>query len=186
MRKLKVFSFLIAMIGIFVFTVNETQANAAELVDKQEPELTFDITKNEFQETTFVDGEGNEVTLSIEPVIKQNTKKSSDFSTLATSSQYYFPYGTSTYKVKGTNGMLTATYYIDVNVPSTNIYNSKITKAYDSNYFCVGCTISDPKLVYTSSSATFTCTTSFLGYTSNSNRLRVILSGNVLSIYKEF
>ncbi len=181
MKRLSIFSFLIVMFGLVVFTGNETPVSAAEL--EEEPALTFDITKDEFQETSYVDEEGNEVTLSIEPVIKQET---GNYSTQASDAQYSFPYGTSSYKVKGTNGMLTATYYVDVNVPRTNINNSTIKDAYDENYFCFGCEISSPDLDFGSKWAEFTCTTTFLGLTSNFNKLRVELEGNMLHIYRQF
>ncbi len=139
--------------------------------------MRFDITKNELQESTFIDDEGNEITFSIEPIVKQIS---------IFDAGYLFPYGTSSYKVKGSNRLLTVTYYIDVNVPKSNINNSKILDAYDEDYFCFGCTISDPELDHTSKTATFTCTTSFLGNTSNSNRLRVTLNGNALTIDRDF
>ncbi|CAM5213618.1 hypothetical protein UACE39S_04318 [Ureibacillus acetophenoni] len=185
MRKLKIFSFLVVIYGMFLFTTNETQVSAAELVDNQEPLLKFDITKNEPQETTFIDENGNEVTLSIEPVVKKKSLGSIN----ANDYGYLFPYGTSSYKVKGSNGLLTVTYYIDVFVSKVSDANSKILRAYEETYFCFGCAISDPDLAVNTkgNEAIFKCTTTFLGYASNSNKLRSTLSnGNELWVSIEF
>ncbi|CAM5197112.1 hypothetical protein UACE39S_06055 [Ureibacillus acetophenoni] len=105
----------------------------------------------------------------IEPVVKKKSLGSIN----ANDYGYLFPYGTSSYKVKGSNGLLTVTYYIDVFVSKVGHANSKILRAYEETSALV-VQSRDPDLAVNTkgNEAIFKCTTTFLGYASKFNKIK--------------
>lgn len=165
--------------GLLLFGTEGTQAYASENTT-EEFEMQFDITEDEPQEVTFVKENGEEVTMSVEPV----PEVESAFSTLAT---HYFPYGTSTYKVSATSGYMGMSFYIKVNVPQSNTSGSSITSAYDKANWVIGGYLSDESLTRPSSkSAKYTANVIWLGGMGSATCwLKASLSNNVLTTTAE-
>ncbi|HHW36540.1 MAG TPA: DUF5626 family protein [Bacillales bacterium] len=105
MKKLKLLGFLFAAISLLVLGSNSPEAYAAE---SNIIEAEFDLSKNEPQEVTYVNEDGEEVTISIEPVEDGPISLNS----------HTFPYGTTRYAVRATSGYTTMGFDVNVYVPS--------------------------------------------------------------------
>lgn len=187
MGKLKWLGYLVVAVGILVFGSGFSNASADEAEKSPEEFLVnFDIANNGVQEEKFVKENGEEVTITVEPVEKPGKKplnpgnpNDDGISTFAT---HYFPYGTSTYKVSAFTPYLGMSYYITVYVPSGNISGSKITKAYDANYWIIGGYLSGISLTRSDKLANYSADAIWMGGLGASNvYLKASLSNNVLT-----
>ncbi|KON89955.1 hypothetical protein AF332_26105 [Sporosarcina globispora] len=192
MGKLKWLGFLVVAVGIMVLGSGFSNASAVEIGknnDKktEEFELQFDMTMEDVQEKKYVKENGEEVTVTIEPVETveepglEHSQPSGNglISPLAT---HYFPYGTTTYKVSAFTPYLGMSYYIKVYVPSGNISGSKITSAYDANYWIIGGYLSGIGLTRSDKLANYSADAIWMGGLGASNvYLKASLSNNVIT-----
>jgi len=93
--------------------------------------VDFDLSKNENQEFTFIDENGDEVTFGAEPVLEENE---GGYSTLAT---YPISSGYSTWKIYHYSGAINMSYYIKIYRSGST---SKITDAYNLSVTLIGYT----------------------------------------------
>ncbi|MDQ0178124.1 hypothetical protein J2S08_004027 [Bacillus chungangensis] len=78
-------------------------------------------------------------------------------------------------------------FYIDVNVPRSNINNSKITKAYDPDHWMIGGSLSDTSLTYSNKTAKYSANASWLGGMGGSSVwVKATLNENVLTTSSRF
>ncbi|MFC0477318.1 DUF5626 family protein [Robertmurraya beringensis] len=183
MRGKKRFGLIIVILGFFIFGIDNSKVLASEVSttnEIQEHVVDFDLTTNEPQESTYYNENGEEVTITIEP-IQSTQQKSNKEGMVSALSTCYFPFGTSSYKVKATTPYMGISYYIDVYVPS-NVNYSKITKVYSSDYWIIGGTLNNIKLTRTDKVSTFSADVYWLGGMGGANvYLKGTLSGNVLT-----
>ncbi|PLR85174.1 DUF5626 family protein [Bacillus sp. V33-4] len=183
MRNWKWFGFLIVVVSILVFGNGTTEAHAAEKPSKT-TENTFDLSKKEVQEVSYVYENGENVTITVEPVpasISGNSSNLGDVSTLGWR-PHYFPYGTTTgYKVSATTPYLGLSFYVNVYVPS-NTSNSRFTKAYNANYWVIGATFTDREFTRTDKLVTYEGDFNVLGGFGGANAyLKAHLNNNLLT-----
>jgi hypothetical protein len=183
MKKCKWLGFLLVVVScFFVFGFDTSKAQAEELTTT-EVQSTFDLTKNEIQQSTIINEEGEEITITIEPIDTPitNIGKSAS-SSITPLASHLFPYGTSTYKVSAYTPYLGISYYIKVYVPSGNIDGSKITSAYDANYWIIGGYLSNTKLTRSNKEAKYSADAIWMGGLGAANvYLKATLSGNKLT-----
>lgn len=92
-RLIRLLVFLISVLGFY----NISEAKASEVVneEKNEIEISFDLFENGVQSETYIDDDGNEITIMIELIQREEdgiTPRGNGWS-------YLFPYGKSSYKV---------------------------------------------------------------------------------------
>ncbi|HLR72212.1 MAG TPA: DUF5626 family protein [Pseudogracilibacillus sp.] len=178
------FSILIVTISFLIFGGQSEKAHANEK-SIIENEIEFDLSKNEVQSTTYNDKNGEEVTVSIEPVkselesIYENINQDNTFTTYQKG--HAFPFGTSSYKVIVTRPHMGMSFFVTVNVPKSNPSNAKITKAYNANHWILGGTISETKLTRTNKVAKYSGNSSLMGgYAGSSVWLKGTLGKNAI------
>jgi hypothetical protein len=185
MKNLKWLGFLVMVLGILVFG-NNSEAYASEMTDK-EKEITFDLTLNEIQETSYINENGETVTIILEPInIPNNLEELLELEEVSTmSSSFLFPYGTTTgYKVSAFTPYMGLSFYVDVYIPS-NIESSKFTKAYDPDYWVIGGLLENRTLTRTDKLVTYSGDFNVLGGLGGSNfYLKAHLNGNVIIAYE--
>jgi len=176
-RLIRLLVFLISVLGFY----NISEAKASEVVneEKNEIEISFDLFENGVQSETYIDDDGNEITIMIELIRREED----GISPRGNGWSYLFPYGKSSYKVSHIRPNLGMSYYVDVDIPKSNINNSKITNAYDANHWSILGSLSDTSLTFTSKESLFSASASWLGGWGGSNVwLKGTLSGNELKV----
>lgn len=167
---------LIAAFGLFfASTVFATETSAAEFDNDGVEEVVaeFDLNKNEAQETTFINENGEQVTVGIIPV------ESDEISALSTST-HPIKLGNSSFKAYWYTAAINMSYYIDINRTSTS---TRITNARDLYVLGVGYSISRDYWGFSSSKASFEGTaTMYGGLLSLNVYLTSTVSGSTLTI----
>lgn len=155
----------------FLVAFNNVPAKATTSTT-EEFEVEFDINEKGIQEATFEKENGEEVIISLEPV-EENMMKAAP--------GYLLPFGTSTYKVKASTVYIGMNFMVKVDVPKSNVNNSKFTSAYGENQWVIGGYLSDEKLIRSNKEAKFAANVIWLGGFGGSNVwLKATLSGNKL------
>lgn len=170
MRKW-IFSILAVTISFFILGSQSGKVYAADEMPGIENEIEFDLSKGVNQEITHTDDEGEEVTVSLEPV--DNVGLDNTFTTMK---GHAFPFGTSSYKVIVTRPHMGMHFYVTVNVPKSNPNNARITKAYNANYWILGGSISGTKLERSNKVAKYSGNASLMGGYAGTN---VFLKGTL-------
>ncbi|MCS0824726.1 DUF5626 family protein [Cytobacillus firmus] len=189
MNFLKILGLSILMISLFSIGSGPSKASAAEELsvpstisdDTKTVELDFNLFTDDKQQTTFINDNGEEITITVERVPESQTK-TSNTDIIAYGSTHYLPYGTTKYKVSASSPVIGMSFYVDVNVPSTNINNSKILKAYDKSHWVIGGYLYDHNLTKSDKSAKYDANVTWLGGLGGAScYVKASLSGNVIT-----
>ncbi|RHW36065.1 hypothetical protein D1B31_18480 [Neobacillus notoginsengisoli] len=186
MKKFKWLGFFAVILGILVFG-NNSEASASEL-PSEEQVISFDATLNEVQEATYINEDGEEVTITIEPIFQRVDPLSKDdrniISPMLTPGwSHYLPYGTTTgFKISGSTPYLGMSFNVDIYVPSVTS-GSKFTRIYNKNHWVILGTLYDESLDKKDKVATYAANVSWVGGMGGSNvYLKATLSNNVISV----
>lgn len=134
---------------------------------------------------TYIDEKGQEITISIEPVQKNSGGKESGGISIQDSS-HLLPYGTTSYKVSASSGLMGMSFYVDVYVPQSNISGSKFLKAYDKSFYVIGGTLTDEELTCGTKEAKYTANLSAMGGLGGAKPwVKATLSGNLITTTAE-
>lgn len=151
--------------------VSAATIDPIDLTPDTHESVNFDLNKNQKQEFTFIDENGEKVTYGAEPVITEEQ--------ITPFANHTIGMGKSTWKIYWYNGAVNMSYYIDINRTSSS---TRITNAYDLSVNLIGYTESNRSFGFTSSKAEYSGTAvlfNFLG--SLSIRLTATVSGNTLT-----
>lgn len=163
---------VVAVFSVLLFSsIFVQKASASELTDVDVDEVVknFDLSKFETQEETFIDENGQEVTIGIEPEIG-----------ITPYSTETLPMGKSTWKIYWYTAVVNQFYRIDVNRTSSS---TKITNAYDLDVSGIGYSITQTYFGHTSSSAAFEGVAAlWTGAFSYNIYLKSSVSGDTLTI----
>lgn len=179
------FSSLIIIFALCVsFIIPSDEVSAAEIDDSTSTVLSdipesvdFDLTKNEKQEFTFVDDEGNEVTYGAEPV-SENVLPSDNNHVILPMASYPISSGKSTWHIYHYSGAINMSYYITI---SRSGSTAKITNAYNLSVTLIGYSENNRQFGFTSKKAEYTGSAIlFNAFLSLSIRLTATVSGTTL------
>ena len=157
MKNWKWLGAFVVILGLFIFG-GYLNASAAELPSKEcekENVITFDVASNEMKEVNFTDKEGEEVTITIEPLYEISGDNALSIASLTPGHSHLFPYGTTKgFKISGNTPYLGMSYYVDVYIPK-DTSGSKFTNAYGKDHWVIGGYLYDHSLTYTNKAASY-------------------------------
>ena len=166
----------VLFVSFFLSSFNVSAEMNGSILSEDVPEsVDFDLTKNEVQEFTFTDEDGNEVTFGVEPV-ELPEENEGQISTLGTET---ISMGTSTWKIYHYSGAINMSYYIDIDRTSSN---TSITDAYDLSVTLIEYTERNREFWFDSSKAEYTASAAlFNSLVSITIWLKASVSGDTLT-----
>jgi hypothetical protein len=185
LKKVACMTFALCLLVPFVFTTSNQRTEAAEINSIVQPtdpaslivpgEAEFDLTKGVAQEVSYIDANGNKVTMGAEP--EEVADETGKFLPMSTKT---LPKGTSSWHIYWYTGSINMSYHIKVKRTSSYTH---ITSAYNLSITMIGYTESNRHFGHTNTTATYTGTAVIYGgWASISCMLKSHVSGSKLTI----